>query len=135
MSRATIRALLEGKLKAMTPALSTAWEHVKFTPKTGVAYQLATLLYSDTQNPSVGNNMYREDGIFNVKLAYPVGKGSRNIEARAELIRSTFNRALTLTSGGVNVIVENTPSIEMLQGEKDRAVMLVKINFYTEIFL
>ncbi len=134
MSRANIRDSLEGKLKTIAPALSTAWEHKKFTPVTGVPYQRANILYADTNNPSAGINMHREKGVFQITLAYPMGKGSKNIEARADLVRAAFKRGLTVTKNGVNTVVESPPSIETLPDEKDRAVVIVKINFFTEIF-
>ena len=47
MSIVAIRTALETKLNTITPALSTAWENVLFTPVAGTAYHQVNLLMSD----------------------------------------------------------------------------------------
>lgn len=134
MSLISIRSALQTKLATITPAISTAYERQRFTPVTGVPYQHVNLLPGEAENPAVGSAMYRQPGIFQIMLMYPQGYGSKDIETRAELIRTTFVRGLTLVSGGINVVVNRTPTVRRLPDEKDRTVLAVVVQFYAEIF-
>jgi hypothetical protein len=134
MSVLSIRQALEEKLKTITPAIDTAWEQKKYTPKIGRPYQSAYLLLADPENPSMGNGMYRQRGVFQVTLTYPLGRGSKDIETRADLLRTTYYRGLTLTEDSVNVVIEKTPAISHQPNEDAYAIKIVKIEFFAEIF-
>jgi hypothetical protein len=133
MSIGAVRIALEGKLNAMTPSISTAWENVPFTPTPGTAYQAAYLL-PVTENPTMGDDYYRIDGIFQVNLFYPLQTGAKAAQDRAELIKTAFRRGTTMTSGTVKVIVERTPDIGQGRVDGDRWMVPVKIRFYAEVF-
>jgi hypothetical protein len=134
MSVLAIRQALEEKLKAVIPVLPTAWEHRKYTPDLRKPYQAAYILWADPENPEIGNNMYRQRGIFQVSLFYPIGIGSSEIETRADLLRSTFYRGLTLTEDSINVVIATTPAISQQPNEDAHSVKIVKIEFFAEIF-
>lgn len=133
MSIGAVRIALEGKLNAMTPSISTAWENVPFTPTPGTAYQAAYLL-PVTENPTMGDDYYRMAGIFQVNLFYPLQTGPKEAQDRAELIKTAFKRGTTMTSGTVKVIVERTPDIGQGRRDGDRWMVPVKIRFYAEVF-
>lgn len=95
----------------MTPALATAFENAPYTPVTGTAFQIATLLVAEPDNQTVGDAHYQEQGIFQITLMYPLQVGTATVMARAELIRTTFKRGNTFTSGGVRVVVTKTPEV------------------------
>jgi len=134
VSIVSVRTALETKLNAMTPSLSTAWENVPFTPVTGTAYQRAYLMPATPANPTMGDGYYREQGIFQVTLRYPLQAGPKTAADRADLIRAAFKRGTTLTSGTVSVIIERTPEIGQGRVDGDRWALPVKIRWYAGIY-
>jgi hypothetical protein len=134
MSISSVRIALESKLSAMTPTISYAWENVPFTPVTGVPYAAAYLLPATPANPTMGDGYYREQGIFQVTLMYPLQEGPKTAADRAELIRAAFKRGTTLTSGTVSVIIERTPEIGQGRVDGDRWALPVKIRWYAGIY-
>ena len=135
MSISSVRIALETKLATITPELSTAYENVPFTPVTGTAYQAAYLLPATPANPTMGDGYYREQGIFQVTLMYPLQAGPKTAADRAELIRAAFKRGTTLTSGTVSVIIERTPEIGQGRVDGDRWALPVKIRYYAGVFV
>ena len=111
MALVEIRTALETKLNALTPTLATAWESVPFTPVVGTAYQQVNLMIADTINPSLGGNHYRLKGFMQVLLCYPPNAGAKTASTRADLLVNHFKRGTSLTSGGITVIIDKTPSI------------------------
>ena len=134
MSITHVRAALETKLNAMAPALQTAWENVGYTPVTGTAYQACYLMPAEPENPTLGDGYYREHGILQISLFYPLQAGPQAAEARAQLIRTTFARGTSMTSGGVTVRIEATPYIGQGRQDGDRWHVPVKIRWFAGIF-
>lgn len=124
-----IRIALESKLNGITPAISTAWENVAFTPVTGTAYQACYTLRAEPDNATIGDGYYRERGIFQVNLFYPVGAGPATAEARAALVRAAFSRGTTLTSGTVSVQITATPEIGAGRADGDRWMIPIKVRW------
>lgn len=129
MSLPAIRTALETALNAMSPALATAWENVPYDPVNGTPYQRVTLLPAPPDNPERGT-FTRDQGILQISLAYPLDAGPGVAEARAELIRDTFYRGASFTSGGVTVNIERTPEIAPAINEPDRRVVPVRVRYY-----
>jgi hypothetical protein len=125
----SVRAALETKLNGITPALSTEWQNVPFTPVTGTPYQRAFLLPATPDNPTLGDSFYRERGIFQVSLLYPIQTGPAAAEARAQLIRTAFKRGTVMTSGTVKVLIDRTPEIGQGRVDDDRWFVPVKIRW------
>lgn len=134
MSIVSIRAALETRLNSLTPALATAWEGVPYTPVTGTPYQQINLLLSATENPTLGDKMYRVTGFLQVLLCYPPGTGPKAASTRAELIRDWFPRGLGLSSGGIDVLIDRTPAIAPAIIDADRYRIPVTIYFSADIF-
>ena len=134
MSIVNIRTALESRLSAMTPALATAWEGVPYTPVTGTPYQQVNLLLSATENPTLGDAMYRVTGFLQVLLCYPPGTGPKAASARAELVRNQFQRGLGLSSGGTDVLIDRTPTIAPAIIDGDRYRIPVTIYFSADIY-
>lgn len=111
MALVDIRTALETKLNALTPTISTAWESVPFTPVVGTAYQQVNLMIADTLNPTLGGTHYRIKGFMQVLLCYPPNAGAKTAATRADLLVNHFKRGTSLTSGGITVIIDKTPSI------------------------
>jgi hypothetical protein len=134
MSIVNIRAALETRLNAMTPLLATAWEGVPFTPVTGTPFQQINILYNETENPTLGDAMYRVRGFMQVLLCYPPGTGPKAASARAELVRNQFQRGLGLSSGGTDVLIDRTPTIAPAIIDGDRYRLPVTVYFSADIF-
>ncbi|MCK5605396.1 DUF4128 domain-containing protein [Candidatus Pacearchaeota archaeon] len=129
-----VRSALQSKLDSIYPALATAWENVEYVPVVDTPYQAAYVLTAEPDNPTMGDDYYREQGIFQVSLFYPLSVGTSAAEVRAELIRTTFKRGTSMTSGSVTVIVNKTPEISQGRRDGDRWMIPVKIRWYAGIF-
>jgi len=134
MSITNVRDALEIKLNSITPALATAWQNIKYTPVTGTPYQAAYVMPATPDNPTMGCDHYREQGIFQISLFYPLLAGPGAAEARAELIRTAFKRGTSMTSGGVIVRIEKTPEIGQGRVDGDRWHVPCKMRFFAEIY-
>lgn len=133
MSLAEVRIALESKLNAITPALATEWENVPYIPVTGTPYQKVWLLPAEPDNPTMGDDFYREQGVFQITLMYPLQIGPAAAIARAELIRTAFKRGTSMTSGAVTVIVNKTPEIGIARVDNDRWAVPVKARWFAGI--
>jgi hypothetical protein len=112
----------------------TAWEGAYFKPLAGVAYQRAYLLPATPENPSYGNSLIRETGMFQIMLNYPTGLGTLAVTTRAELIRSTFKRGAVFSADGVDVKILKTPAIIGGHPVDEYFVVPVVIEYQADIF-
>lgn len=101
-----------------------AWENVEFAPVSGIPYQTGTLVRAKPDNPEMGAS-FRDRGFFQVDCVFPSQRGTSTAEARAELIRTTFKRGTTLSSGSVTLMVLETPHI--LPGYSAPGVFIVPV--------
>lgn len=127
-----IRAALETTLNGISPSLSTAWENSDFTPVTDTAYQRCHILFASPDNAQYGDT-YQEIGYMQVDLMYPLSVGTATVNARTELLRTTFKRGYSFTSGGVTTVIQRTPEVMPGRAEEDRWVVSVVIRFYANI--
>jgi len=133
MSIVLVRSALQTKLNAMSPAIAYAWQNVDYTPVVGIPYAAAYVLPAEPENPTMGDGFYREQGIFQISLFYPLQVGTAVAEARAELIRTTFKRGTSMTSGTVTVRVNRTPEIGQGRVDGDRWHIPCKVSWYAGI--
>jgi hypothetical protein len=126
-----IQTALESALAAMMPALATEYSNMTLAPVIGTPWQRATLLPAEPANPEIGGALVQEVGIFQISLFYPIGFGSADALARAQMIRSVFKRASAFTSNGVTVTVERTPEIGPALIEKDWYHLPVRIRYFS----
>ena len=129
MSAVAIRSALEAALAAMTPALSTSWENVPYSPVVGTAYQRVHVLFAEPSNPEIGR-FTQERGFLQVQLVYPLGSGRAAAATRAELIRASFYRGRALTASGVTTTIEKTPEIAPARFEDDRYILTIRVRFF-----
>ena len=132
MSIINVRAALQSKLDGMSPSLDTAWENFKYDPVDGTPYQAAYLLPS-VENPTMGDDFHRLIGIFQINLYYPLKAGTATAEARAELIKTTFKRGTSMTSGGITTRIERTPEIPQGRADGDRWMIPIKIRWFAGV--
>jgi hypothetical protein len=118
-------------LAALTPAISNSWENVNFVPIAGTPYQGLDIFLSDPDNLGYGSGPYRDEGFFQVSLNYPKYAGTATVQARADLIRSTFYRGRTLTSGSQKVVINRTPTISKGRVNGDFWLVPVTVYFFS----
>lgn len=106
-----VRVALESRHAALAPALTTAWDNTAYTPSPSTAFQRVALLRAAPENPAMGSAFYREIGVFQVTLCYPLNAGSAPADDRARLIRGWFPRGSSLTASGTTVTIQKTPTI------------------------
>lgn len=123
---------LEKHLSALTPSLSTAYEGVSFSPVNGTPYQRVQLVPSRPENPTLGDDYFRDNGEFQVFLLYPSNKGTGEVLGRAEALRSHFKRGTTLTEGNSVVQIMRTPYISGCTIIGDRVIIPVLIRYSVE---
>lgn len=133
MSLESIRIALETQLATITPVLVTAWENNAYISIEGTPYQQVWLLPATPDNPTMGDDHYREQGLLQVSLKYPLLTGPALITARAELIRSAFKRGTSLTSGSITVRISSTPEIGIGQEENGWWVVPVRIRWFADV--
>jgi hypothetical protein len=135
MSIVKIRSALEGHLATMSGALPISYENAQYVPTPGVAFQVVNMLPATTENPSIGAELHRDLGVFQVTLQYPVNKGSAECATMAENIRTRFKRGTTITKDSVTVMIDSTPSINRGRIDGDRWVVAVSIPYMANIFI
>lgn len=133
-----IRAALEKHLSALTPALITAWENVSFDPAKDAPnkqpYQRVNLLNANPDDRILGCARRYELGIFQVTLCYPLDKGPKDIETRANLLISHFKRGTVVSHDGQYAQIINTPSKRILGSDGAVFKMAISINYRAEVF-
>lgn len=134
MAIVAIRAALETALAAMTPIVTVAYENAVFTPVPGVPFCKAYLLTGTPQNPTFGGGFYREVGMFQVTLFYPIQNGTAAAALRAEMIQQKFFRGSSFSNAGVTVRIIGTPAITAAQIDGDRWTMPIRCQWTADIF-
>lgn len=132
MSEPAIRAALEVRLAALTPALATAYENAAYTPVAGTPYQRVNLMRAQPNNPEAGR-FQQAQGIFQVTLEYPQNVGPSVVEARAKLVADWFYRTLSLTASGVVVTITNASYIMAGFVDGDRWAVPVRVFYRANI--
>lgn len=113
----------------------TAWENMYFPVLANrVPYQKVNLIRAQPENPTFGDGFYREQGILQVTLIYPLQLGVGEAESRAELIRSTFPRGASFSNGGIVVHIDTTPEIMPAHVFDEGYMVPVRIYYYANIF-
>lgn len=122
----------EKQLKSIDPDFPTAYENVSFEPSDS-PYQRCKLVPSRPENPSIGDNYYREVGQFIVFLCYPVNQGTVDVFTKAAEIRDHFSRGFSFTESGIQITIEYTPQIAGGMNVEDRYIVPVIIEYFAEI--
>lgn len=133
MSNLNIQRAFEVKLAEMLPTLSTQYENTAFLPVANVPYQKAYLLPAQPENPTMGDAYYREVGVFQVTLCYPINTNVVLAKDRAESIKQHFKRATRMTNGGQTVQVIRTPTVSPSFVTDDRYNIVVSIFYQSEV--
>lgn len=135
MSIQKIKIALETEVKTLSTGITIGWENVKFTPPVdGSPYMLVYMLPATPENPTMGDGFYREIGLMQLTLSYPVNGGSGKAYAKAQEIRELFKRGSSYSSGGYTVTIARTPTIGpgVVQGE--RFVLPIRVQYFSNVF-
>lgn len=132
-TKATMSVTVAGS-GGVVQANLTSFQNALFQPVVGLPYQEIHLVPFKPDEPTQGAGYYREHGLFQVTLVYPLGVGVGAMLARAELIRSSFRRGSSFASGGVTVQILETPEFGRLDGDEDSLRMPVKVYYSANIF-
>jgi hypothetical protein len=110
-----------------------AWEGLAFATVPLVPYQRVNLLPAVPENPMFGGG-YREVGFFQLTLYYPIGRGTADAMTRAELVRSTFPRGSSFSSGGVTVHVSKTPQVYPPSIVDECITVVIRVRYWADLF-
>jgi hypothetical protein len=132
-TKATVSLSVAGSGGVVSANL-TSFQNAIYQPVAGVPYQEVHMVPFKPDEPTQGAGYYREHGLFQVTLVYPLGVGTGALLARAELIRSSFRRGSSFVSGGVTVQILETPEFGHLDGTEDSIRMPVKVYYSANIF-
>lgn len=135
MSIPNIRNALETALASLAPPIDIVHENSeRYEPQADVPYCEAYLLVAEPGNSTLGQAYYREAGVFQINLQYPLLTGTLPCALRAEQVRALFKRGATFTDGGVSVQVDRTPAIEAGAPEEGRWKQIIRIRWHADIF-
>ena len=138
MSLVSIKAALQNALYDIdesSDAIDIAYENDDYAPVIGTPYQEAFFMPAEPDNPTMDDNHYREHGLFQVNLHYPIKAGSGAASTRAELIKSTFYRGASFSYGGITVRIDKTPEVPQGYRTDDNWwLQPVRIRWFADIF-
>lgn len=135
MSVYSISKAIEKKLAALSPALSTAYENVSFTPVLGTPYQDVRIFPANPDNSSIGGGHYLEIGFVQIMVCYPAGTGKKLAQERAQAIKAHFKRGVTLTEDSINVTIIRTPTVGGALVDGDWYKVPVSIYYQADVFV
>lgn len=117
----------------VTPQL-TAWENVSFVALNAVPFQKVNFMFARPDDITMGDAFYRERGVMQLTLYYPLQKGPVAAMSRAELIRKTYPRGASFSNNGVVVNIDRTAEILPGIPTDENYIVIVRIPFYANIF-
>ena len=114
-----IRQALEKAVLAVTPAIDTAFENTPFKPRAGEPYQQPSIA-------AIDDSIAEIDGVFQITLRYPAGKGVKDVLERAKLYEKAFKVGVKLEN---EVFITAPTSVNILGVDGDRYGVAVSIYF------
>jgi hypothetical protein len=129
-----IKRALERRLLAINPTLPTGLENVEFIPPVDTMYQRCQFMINPPEDTVLASGFSRERLQMQVFIADMKGKGTAGVISRAELIRNTFAKGLSLTEGSTRIYVLKTPQIGSVFPTQDRILIPVIINVIGEVY-
>jgi hypothetical protein len=127
--KATERLLL-----SITPSVPTGFEGVDFDPPVNALYQRCQFRIDPPTDPVFPAGYHRENMQMQVFIAGIKGQGTGEVIARAELLRQTFYKGLTLIEGTTRIHILETAQIGSVFTAQDRVVLPVLISLIAEVY-
>jgi hypothetical protein len=132
-TKANIAATIAGN-GASVFAVLTAYQNTIYPTIIGVPFQMVFMIPFKPDDLVQGSGYYKEHGVFQVTLVYPLGVGRGAIIARAELIRNAFKKGSTFFNNGITVTIPNPPELGNFAGTADSFNLPVKIGYSADIY-
>jgi hypothetical protein len=129
-----IKKALERRLQAITPVVPTGYEGDEFTPPANAMYQRCQFVIGDPTDPTFPAGYHRENWQMQVFVCDIKGKGTGAALARAELLRNTFPKALSLIESTTRIYILETPRISSAFIAGDRIIVPVIIPVTGEVY-
>ncbi len=124
---------LERHLGTLVPAVPIAYEGVSFTPPDNQMYLHTQFVIQQPDDPTIGDMYYRERISFQVFVCDVLNKGTATALAKAEAIRSHFDKGSFFLESGTRIHVLTTPKIDNAVTTEDRLVVPVVIDVIAEV--
>lgn len=125
-----IRQALETSVAAISSNIDTVWENTSYKPVANVNYQSVSILFIPDDN--VISDYVRYEGYVYIRLHFcNIGKGVKDIHARAATILNTFKKGSVHSKDGIDCIIQRTPEFNLEGVVSDRFVGLIVVQFYT----
>lgn len=123
----------ERKLSTLSPALPTAYEGIKFIPPAGM-YLRTQFSIQRPDDPVIGDKYYRERISLQVFVVDILNTGTANAYAKADEIRTLFEKGSTFQEQGTNIYVLSTPQITGAAVASDRLIVPVIVELVVEVY-
>ena len=115
MSNKIIRAAIEGRLQEwaalQTPPIPVIFQNMGAKPVVGQRYLRGFLMPAETLNPSEGSRHKYYHGLYQVSIYEVENQGAGDSDELAEAIEVLFASPTTISKGGLNVLIQQTPAI------------------------
>jgi hypothetical protein len=128
-----VRRACENRLASITPVVPTFYEGQAAESPNGL-YQRCQFNILPPEDPVFPAGYHRERIEFQVFILCKKGEGTGEAYERAELIRNTFYKSLTLLEGTTQIHILRTPSIGTAIPTTDRLVIPVIIGMIAEVY-
>lgn len=129
-----IKRAAERKLNTLTPVIPTAYESLAFTPPNAGMYQRVQFNINPPDDPVLGVGFHRERITMQVFVSGDSNKGTGEVLARAEAIRTLFRKGTFMLEGDIRIHVLSTPQIAGTSVYNDRVICPVLIELTSEIY-
>jgi hypothetical protein len=134
MSMLVIRQQLETAIAAAAAGqIVTVFENVFYEPIKDTAFQRVDIMLATPENPSIGDNFYREKGFVQFTLYYPLAVGVGDGAAWAQALRTAFPRGRSFVTGKVTTVISETLASLPAIVVGDRFVMPLRMPFFANV--
>ena len=128
-----IKKALERRLEQVLPYVPTGYEAVEFNPPNGSMYQRCQFVINNPDDPVFPAGYHRERWNMQIFVCDTKGHGTGVALARAELLRNTFYKSLSLIEGATRLYILTTPQIGSAFIANDRVIVPVIIPVVAEV--
>ena len=137
MTAALVRQALETPLKtwadAQVPAVAVSWQNVEFT-QPAARYLRSFVLPLPTLSDDLGRAHRRYEGVYQVSIVEPLGKGPGEAEAIVALLAALYPPATDLVLGSFRVHVLQPLSPAPALQERDRFVIPCSLTYRADTY-
>lgn len=128
-----IHRAFEKHLATLPDVLPTAYENAQFFPVVGQPYQRVHWLTAEPENPTLGDGFYRERGLMQISLMYPLGSGTGEANIMAAALQDHFRLGFSATESGIIAQVGKTPAIAKGFASDGWWVIPVSVSYFANV--